>query len=558
MQYIEVDELTAILARHDEIAVVDTRLQEEFIRDQLFASVNIPYDRLDVEAPVRIPRRSADIVVVARDHEEGERACLRFARAGYRQATILRGGVDAWKARGLPTFQDVNAESKAFGEYVEHAYGTPNIDAEWLHARLLDGWEGLVVDCRPLREHRYAHVPGAVHVPGGDLYRALPHLAPDPATPVVVHCGGRTRGIIAAQGLINAGFGNPVFVLRNGTMGWHLSGYELERGAGSAAEYTIQSCPPGSFPASIRSRIRQQGIEEVDAEALRTLVRQRDERTLYLFDLRNRSTRGEHAAAGLAVAAGQLVQATDEYIAVRGARVVLVDDDFARAHMTAGWLRQMGWRDTFVHMAEPQTFAAVHDAQTQPAREPDEACIGAERLDALLGRDEAIVVDVSQSHEYLAGHVPGAGFCPRAALPDCLHRIDAGGRRLVIASKNVAMSAAAARDLRALGHRVEILEGGNETWALSGRALALGAERLYHETSWLNEAFRQATVGKEQLVREFVEWELERFFDPFQAPRIEDAMMKYLSWEIDLLNEWQTEVSVKFGRYQPARRPFAG
>jgi len=39
---------------------------------------------------------------------------------------------------------------------------------------------------------------------------------------------------------------------------------------------------------------------------------------------------------------GQLIQATDLYIGVRQARVVLFDDDGVRAPIVASWLRQLG------------------------------------------------------------------------------------------------------------------------------------------------------------------------------------------------------------------------
>ena len=45
---------------------------------------------------------------------------------------------------------------------------------------------------------------------------------------------------------------------------------------------------------------------------------------------------------------GQLVQATDNWIGVRNARIVLVDDTGVRARMAGAWLRQMGHRDVFV------------------------------------------------------------------------------------------------------------------------------------------------------------------------------------------------------------------
>ena len=49
-------------------------------------------------------------------------------------------------------------------------------------------------------------------------------VAPRPLTLVVVNCAGRTRSIIGAQSLVNAGIPNPVMALRNGTIGWTLAG----------------------------------------------------------------------------------------------------------------------------------------------------------------------------------------------------------------------------------------------------------------------------------------------------------------------------------------------
>ena len=42
------------------------------------------------------------------------------------------------------------------------------------------------------------------------------------------------------------------------------------------------------------------------------------------------------------------MQATDRWIGVRGARIVLLDDTGVRARMAAAWLRLMGHRDVCV------------------------------------------------------------------------------------------------------------------------------------------------------------------------------------------------------------------
>ena len=73
-------------------------------------------------------------------------------------------------------------------------------------------------------------IPTATCVPGGELVWRIGALAPDPETLVVVNCAGRTRSIMGAQSLINAGIPNRVVALRNGTMGWHLAGLALDHG----------------------------------------------------------------------------------------------------------------------------------------------------------------------------------------------------------------------------------------------------------------------------------------------------------------------------------------
>ena len=74
-------------------------------------------------------------------------------------------------------------------------------------------------------------IPGGIDAPGAELVRHVMDLATDPDTLVVVNCAGRTRSIIGAQSLINAGTRNRVMALTNGTMGWHLAGLKLEHKA---------------------------------------------------------------------------------------------------------------------------------------------------------------------------------------------------------------------------------------------------------------------------------------------------------------------------------------
>jgi rhodanese-related sulfurtransferase len=131
-----------------------------------------------------------------------------------------------WKQADLELFSGVNVPSKAFGEFVEHHYGTPRITPAELK-RLQEFKKILVVDSRPFEEYHRMNIPGGIDTPGAELVYRIHDLAPDRDTLVVVNCAGRTRSIIGCQSLRNAGIPNPVAALKDGTMGWELAGFSL-------------------------------------------------------------------------------------------------------------------------------------------------------------------------------------------------------------------------------------------------------------------------------------------------------------------------------------------
>src|SRR5207245_8491579 len=65
--------------------------------------------------------------------------------------------------------------------------------------------------------------------------------------------------------------------------------------------------------------------------------------TTHLRDLRTAEEFAARAVPGFVHApGGQLIQATDQWVGVKGARLVLADDEGVRAPVVAGWLRQLG------------------------------------------------------------------------------------------------------------------------------------------------------------------------------------------------------------------------
>jgi rhodanese-related sulfurtransferase len=333
---------TLLLAR-DEIALLDVRHEAEFAIDHPLFAANMAYDRIALEAPLRLPRKDAPVVLY--DNGEGlvPAATAAVATLGYGNVRALAGGLKAWRDAGYELFQDVNSYAKAFGELVESRRHTPSLPADDVAALIADGANIKILDVRRFDEYTTMNIPGSVSVPGAELVLRAGTAAPDPETTIVVNCAGRTRSIIGTQSLINAGVPNKVVALRNGTMGWTLASHTLEHGAARRGDVG----PFASADANAREVAYRAGVRRLTQDDLAALQVQAS-RTLYRFDVRDAE---EYSAGHLKgfrhYPGGQLVQEIDMAAPVRGARIVLTDSLGIRADMTASWLAQMGW-DAFV------------------------------------------------------------------------------------------------------------------------------------------------------------------------------------------------------------------
>jgi rhodanese-related sulfurtransferase len=329
----------ALLVR-DEMALLDVRHEAAFATDHpLFAS-NLAFDRIELEADIRLPRR--DVPIVVYDDGEGlaEPAAVALSALGYSDVSLLEGQLEGWRTAGFELFQDVNSYSKAFGELVEARRHTPSLGATDVAALIEDKADIAILDARRFEEYATMNIPGSTSVPGAELVLRAAEVAPDPDTTIVVNCAGRTRSIIGTQSLINAGVPNKVVALRNGTIGWTLAGQSLAQGSDRAAPEV------GSTQdqlARAREVAYRAGVKRLTPAELAELARDTN-RTLYRFDVRRpQEYAAGHIAGFRSYPGGQLVQETDMAAPVRGARIVLADDVGARADMTASWLSQMGW-----------------------------------------------------------------------------------------------------------------------------------------------------------------------------------------------------------------------
>ena len=84
-----------------------------------------------------------------------------------------------------------------------------------------------LVDVREESEYAAGHLPGAVHIGKGVIERDIEAKVPDPATPLVLYCGGGFRSVLAADALQKMGYTNVVS-MDGGWSGWKQKGLPTE------------------------------------------------------------------------------------------------------------------------------------------------------------------------------------------------------------------------------------------------------------------------------------------------------------------------------------------
>jgi rhodanese-related sulfurtransferase len=497
-----------------ELALIDVREELTFSQNHLLWARNVPLSRLELRFARLVPRKDTRIVLCDDNDGLTRRAAAILARAGYSDLSCLDGGVPAWEKAGFVTFSGVHVPSKAFGEFVEHDSGTPSVSAQELNAMMSDGTKLVVLDSRPFDEYSRVSIPSGINVPGAELVLRARQIVPAADTTIVVNCAGRTRSIIGAQSLINAGVPNKVVALRNGTMGWHLAGLTCATGKADRAPDVSDKTLAWAKDAA-EGVARKFGVTRTDRATVEAW-RKDATRTTYVFDVRDPDEYlTGHYPGAISAPGGQLVQATDIYAGVLGARIVVSDDKEVRALMTASWLKQMGWREVYVLAqagdekgAQPPTLLGT---PSDKAVEPT----------AALEIDDVCVIDLATSPHYRRGHIPGAWFAIRSRLDRAMAKIAPTGE-VILTSEDGVLASLAVAEAQALTDRpVHWLKGGNAAWTAAGFPLAT-AERMADEATdvWLK---------------------------PYErANDNEAAMNAYLSWEVDLLERIQKDGTTHF------------
>jgi len=436
------------LSDGQEIALLDVREHGQYGSGHPFFAVPCAYSIFEARVVDIVPNRATRMVLVDDNDGVADLVVARAQSLGYTNVNIMAGGAPAWGAAGFTLYEGVNLPSKTFGEVLEVERHTPRMSSEDVVALAKEGANHVIVDGRPYAEYNKFNIPGGICCPNGELALRIKEIAPDPETTIIVNCAGRTRSILGAQTLIDFGVPNPVYALENGTQGWYLAGLEREEGAtrrypdapGSEAELE-------ALRSKAKTRTETTGVAYISADQADAWLGDAT-RTTYVFDVR---THEEYAVDGVAgsrhAPGGQLVQATDQWVGVRGARMIVMDSDMVRAPMVANWLHQLGHEVGVLEggVASAQGInlpqIASYTAETLPEMSPAE-------LKSRLAAGSVQVIDLRASAAYRNGHVEGAHWSVRSRLD----RIKlAPNQAVVIVAEDSMVASLAGQRLKELG-----------------------------------------------------------------------------------------------------------
>ena len=486
-----------------EVALLDVREEGPYSESHPLFAISVPVSEIEEKLPPLVPRLSAPIVVYDNGEQYVDRAVCRVATLGYTDVGVLEGGLEAYSRVG-EVYRDVNVPSKAFGELVESIRHTPSLPAREVKDILDTREDVVVVDARRFEEFNTMSIPHGRSCPGGELVYRINDAAPSPETLVIVNCAGRTRSIIGTQSLINAGIPNRVLALRNGTIGWTLEGLEVDR---KKTERVLGPSPEARTRAHANAErwARHVGVPIINGDILAKFRNEAETRSLYTLDVRDpEEYAAGHPAGFTSAPGGQLVQAIDEWVGVRGARIVLYDNDGVRARMTASWLIQMGWDVNVLAQGVelPDSFPSPVPAGIHL---PEGTAISIPNLQHMK---DILIVDLARSPSYRKGHIPGAYFASGPELSRDLKALPGSGPIVLTSATETIAAANLAEALQATSRQIKYLSGGTTAWTEAGLPLETTCKWLSEPIDVYKRPY-EGTDNARANMQSYIDWELQ-------------------------------------------------
>ncbi len=369
---------------------------------------------------------------------------------------------------------------------IHHSYPLRH-PAELLKS-LRSGQEVAIVDLREEADYATGHPLYAVSLPLSKLEIEVLDRIPRRTTAITLYDNGIRYNQRTDTRLVDEGYQRlralgyvDIAVLAGDLDGWKEAGGEVftdvnvpSRAFDQWLKHS-QALSSSSEEAAPRQRAAAQNISLSQLEQWQA----DSDRTLYLFDVRSLAEYQQgHLPASRHAPGEQLVQETDRYAIVRGARIVLIDDDGVQATLVASSLVQMNWQvyvltlDSAAHAASP--FSEQGNGSITSAPVPAIENVDGEQLEKWIAEGETGIIDLTLSANFRNRRIPGAVFASRSQLPQILAQRPAFKRWVVTCGSGFLARYAVTEVAALTGSPAYLLEGGTLKWIAEQRPLEHG------------------------------------------------------------------------------------
>ncbi|WP_163099443.1 rhodanese-like domain-containing protein [Acidithiobacillus ferrianus] len=113
------------------------------------------------------------------------------------------------------------------GPLTRRAVGVQEVDPV-AAVQLINHEDAVIIDVREQNEWSQGHLPGARHIPLGDLSKSMQSLEKHRGHHVICQCASGMRSMRAAASLKKAGF-DRIYSLKGGISAWRSAGLPVEK-----------------------------------------------------------------------------------------------------------------------------------------------------------------------------------------------------------------------------------------------------------------------------------------------------------------------------------------
>ena len=229
------DKLSEELASGTLPTIIDVRTKAEWDKDgYIEGAVNVPFSDFFASLDQVPADKDARIIVLCASGHRGGIIMMALRLMGYTDVINLNGGLNGWKAAGLPASGYVDWAT-VMGEFITTLpadAGYYSVKSDKLNEMLAAG-PVFIVDVREAAEIEAAgYITGAINIPIRDLLKNLDKL-PAKDQKIVITCASGHRGGLGMMALRLLGY-TDVVNLNGGMNGWIKAEFAVETGAPAA------------------------------------------------------------------------------------------------------------------------------------------------------------------------------------------------------------------------------------------------------------------------------------------------------------------------------------